>query len=104
MTTTTAAAPTFDPTHDHPLAAVTGYDVIRSTVDAGEVHLTVTAVVRGGDRYAVALAAARLHRGDASRGWGYTSTRYACGCRWVATLTGPVGDNPAPVFADHPDA
>lgn len=106
----TPGGPVFDARHDtHSLDDAVGYDVIRSTTMADGVRLEVTDVIVGANRYADALRAAKAHRvgrdADGHRVWGYTATRYACGCRWIAQSTAIYStmDRP-PVFIDHPDA
>jgi hypothetical protein len=104
MTTTTAPVYNHSHTHDH--STVVGYDVIRSTWIHNQASLEVTDVVAGGSNYQLALSLAHDHRRGSGKGrqWAYTTTRYACGCRWIATCLRPSGDNPAPTFTDHPNA
>src|SRR4051794_7163845 len=83
--------------HDRtdPRYAEVGYDVIRSTMRGGQTYLRVIATTAGAASYPEALRIAKAQRTGGA--YGYPATRYACGCRWIATSLRPSGDNPAPV-------
>jgi hypothetical protein len=81
--------PPYDHAHSHPLDAVVGYDVVRTSWEGKErlnVVVEVTDVVDGATRAAHAQALAYRHRSYTENRWGYTAPRYACGCRWLGTL------------------
>lgn len=109
MAQATTTVPVYDHAHGghdrtDPRYTEVGYDVIRSTWGEGQpTVLEVTAVVHGAGNYLAALEAAKTHRAGPGT-YGFTATRYACGCRWIANHLEPCGANPAPVFRDHPDA
>ena len=70
-----------------PRYATTGFDVVRTEVIDGIVHIDVVEVVHGdATSYMEALTKAKALRGGGV--WGYPAERHACGCRWVGTVTG----------------
>lgn len=91
--TSTLAAPVYDRLHrghpqNDPKFGCVGFDVIRTTWTDGDgphqLTVEVTAIFDGPASYLDALAAAKLHR-EAPCSYGFPASRYACGCRWIAT-------------------
>jgi hypothetical protein len=81
--------PTYDLLHgghdrNDPRYAEVGHDVVHSYLVDGQLVLEVTDYIDGADNYLTALEAAKAHRTQPGH-YGYTATRYACGCRWIAT-------------------
>jgi hypothetical protein len=108
-------APAYDLSHGgHPRDSiefgVIGYDVVATSwtpgAAASPVTVTVTAYVDGPTNYLRALGLAKAHRTGPGH-FGYTTPRYACGCRAVANTLDhdPTSAYPAPIFVDlDPDA